>query len=109
MEEAIALEEGIDDAEQLASLCDGKLLDLLEPTPQSLIGWTSRRSKRLQAEEFIGGDAEERAERSEEMSRRMIRLALVVGNHSLGDTEFSSESALGQRSFLAELGHTGAE
>ncbi|MBK6515467.1 MAG: hypothetical protein IPG04_15455 [Polyangiaceae bacterium] len=55
MQEAVAIEEGVDDAEELPALGEGKLLDLLKAVPEALVGGAAGVLRGLMPRELVGG------------------------------------------------------
>ncbi len=109
MQEAVAIEEGVDDAEELPALGEGKLLDLLKAVPEALVGGAAGGLEGLDAEELVGGEAKDLGEGREEVSRGVVGLALVVGDHALRDAEFGGERTLAEADAAAKLGEALSE
>jgi len=108
-EEAVAVEEGVDDGEELTAVAGGKALDLLEAAPEALVAGLGDGLLGLEAEELVGGDAEDVGEEREQVCGRPIGLALVVGDHALGDADLLAELALAEACAQAEASEAEAE
>ena len=99
-DEVIALEESVDESEELLLVFGRELVDLSQSLQQALTRGASW-LEGLEAEELVGGDAEDLDECRQQVRGRMLRVRLVVGDHALGDAKLFGEIALGQAGGLA--------
>lgn len=91
----MALEVGVDDAEQLLSVARGELFDLGEAAPEALIAATwSAGGGRLGAHELVDGGAEGVGERGKDVTGRQRGSALVVSDHALRESDQGAEGTL---------------
>lgn len=88
------IEDGVNDAEQVAALSGGQLFDLLEPAPQPLIGDARVSLRGFHAEELVGGCTKDLGKQGQQIGRWPVGLALVVRDHPLRDAKLGCKLAL---------------
>src|SRR5690606_34525238 len=109
--ESAALDEGVDNLDELAAFLRWQALDLLQTPLQSTVAWAAGAfgRRRLQAQQLIGAELQGLRERGQQRRRRMLTLAFVVGDHPARDADFIGELLLGVAGGLAQRGEALAE
>jgi hypothetical protein len=99
---AAGVEHGVDELEDGALVGGRELLDALETLQQPRSLGREDLAEGFDGEERIGGAAEGVRELDEHRAGRLRTVALVVGDHAIGDADRGAQLFLGEAARLAE-------